>query len=161
MKINENRSKILIFALLGAVLGVILLLWGSFGAAESNEEIPPSSSDEISAYCEYLEGQAKRLCESVAGVSGVTVAITLEGGFEQVYATDRTTTSNSQSLEHVKLGSGSSAALCAVSVSTPNVAGIGVTCRGGRDDRVRAELTALLSAAFGVKTNKIYITEAG
>ena len=161
MRKNENRNKAVIFAILGAALGIILLLWGGFGADGQKPEEPLSSTDEISAYCTYLEEQAVRLCESVSGVSGVTVAITLEGGFEQVYATDRTTTSNSQSLEHVKLGSGSSAALCAVSVSTPIVAGIGVTCRGGRDERVRAELTALLSAAFGVKTNKIYITEAG
>lgn len=161
MKKYDNKSLALIFAILGAAVGILLFLWGSLGSQSREEDISLSDTDEISAYCAYLERQAVRLCESVEGVSGVTVAITLEGGFEQIYAADRTTTANSQSLEHVKLGSGSSAALCAVSVSTPSVAGIGVTCIGGGNESVRAELTSLLCAAFGVRSNKIYITEAG
>ncbi len=144
----------MLFAALAAALGLILLLFGSFG---TKKEKAANTADEIEVYCRYLEDQAVRLCQSVRGVSDVTVALTLEGGFEQIYAADKSTTSGGQSIEHVKVGS----ELCAVSVSTPNVAGIGVTCKGGNSDAVRAELTALLSAAFGVKVNKIYITEAG
>ncbi len=150
----KNDKKTLIFAVIAAAIGLIFLLLGSFGFGEEDVQGTP---DEIEVYCKYLEEQAVRLCESVRGVSDVTVALTLEGGFEQVYAADKKTTSGGQSIEYVKVGS----ELCAVSVSTPSVAGIGVTCRGGDDDIVRAELTALLSAAFGVKANKIYITEAG
>ena len=157
---SEKKNAAVIFVILGAAVGILLLLWGSFGGGES-EASALSNTDEIEEYCIYLEEQAARLCESVKGVSDVTVTLTLEGGFEQVYAADKTTTGNGQSIEYVKLGSGSSAALCAVSVSTPKVIGIGVTCKGGKNEAVRAELTALLSAAFGVGTNKIYITEAG
>lgn len=144
----------MILAVIAAAVGLILLLLGSFGTKKEDAQSTPA---EIEAYCKYLEEQAVRLCESVRGVSDVTVALTLEGGFSQVYAADKTTTSGSQSIEYVKVGS----ELCAVSVSTPNVTGIGVTCKGGNSDSVRAELTALLSAAFGVRANKIYITEAG
>ncbi len=157
---NEKKNHAMIYVIIGAAIGLLLLLWGSFGGAEK-EEYTISSTDEIEAYCTYLEEQAIRLCESVRGVSDVTVALTLEGGFEQVYAADKTINGSGQSIEHVKLGSGAGAELCAVSVSTPNVAGIGVTCKGGKSETIRAELTALLSAAFGVGTNKIYITEAG
>lgn len=157
---SEKKNAAVIFVILGAAVGILLLLWGSFGGGEK-ETAALSNTDEIEAYCSYLEDQAVRLCESVKGVSDVTVTLTLEGGFEQVYAADKTTTGNGQSIEYVKLGSGSDAELCAVSVSTPKVVGIGVTCKGGKNESVRAELTALLSAAFGVGTNKIYITEAG
>ncbi len=150
----KKDKKTTLFAVIAAAIGLIFLLWGSFGFGDNEAESTP---DEIEVYCKYLEEQAVRLCESVDGVSGVTVALTLEGGFEQVYAADKKISSGGQSIEYVKVGS----ELCAVSVSTPNVAGIGVTCRGGDNDLVRAELTALLSAAFGVKANKIYITEAG
>ena len=151
------KNKSTVFIIIGAVIGILLLLLGSFGGRKDATAI--SETDEIETYCRYLEEQAVRLCESVVGVSDVTVALTLEGGFEQVYAADKKVNGNGQSVEHVKLGSGSAAALCAVSVASPKVAGIGVTCKGGRDDALRAELTALLSAAFGVGANKIYITE--
>lgn len=157
---SEKKNRASIYAILGAAAGLLLLLWGSFGGVRS-ESASLSDTAEIEAYCAYLESQAVKLCESVMGVSNVTVTLTLEGGFEQIYATDRTVTGNTQSLEHVKLGSGSGAQLCAVSVSAPKVVGIGVTCRGGGNERVRAELTELLCAAFGVGANKIYITEAG
>lgn len=153
-KIN-SRTAVLI--LLGAA-GLLLLLWGSFGGGE--KAAARSNTDEIAAYGLYLEEQAVRLCESVRGVSNVTVTLTLEGGFEQIYAADKTVSGVSQRIEYVKLGSGSGAELCAVSVAAPRVTGIGVTCRGGKEPSIRAELTALLSAAFGVGSNKIYITEA-
>ena len=151
------KNKSTLFIIIGAAVGILLLLIGSFGGKKESSAL--SETDQIEAYCRYLEDQAVRLCESVVGVSDVTVALTLEGGFEQVYAADKTVSGSGQSIEHVKLGSGSAAELCAVSVSSPKVAGIGVTCKGGRDDSLRAELTALLSAAFGVGANKIYITE--
>ena len=156
----EKKNRATVYAILGAAAGLLRLLWGSFGGGVS-EAASLSETAEIEAYCTYLEAQAVKLCESVKGVSNVTVTLTLDGGFEQVYATDRTVSGNAQSYEHVKLGSGSGAQLCAVSVSAPRVAGIGVTCRGGGNERVRAELTELLCAAFGVGANKIYITEAG
>ena len=156
---TEKKSRASIYAILGAAVGLLLLLWGSFGGV--SEATSTSDTAEIEAYCAYLEAQAVKLCESVKGVSNVTVTITLDGGFEQIYATDKSVSGNTQSFEHVKLGSGSGAQLCAVSVSAPRVAGIGVTCRGGGSDRVRAELTELLCAAFGVGANKIYIAEAG
>ena len=157
--LKEKMKYSTIFALIGAVIGILLLLWGSFGFGQK-EEKEVSRADEIEAYSSYLEEQAVRLCESVRGVSNVTVALTLEGSFEQVYAADRSTTAGGNTYEYVKLGNGSSAQLCAVSVMAPKVSGIGVTCRGGNNESVRAELTSLLSAAFGVGTNKIYITEA-
>ena len=156
---TEKKSRASIYAILGAAVGLLLLLWGSFGGV--SEATSTSDTAEIEAYCAYLEAQAVKLCESFKGVSNVTVTITLDGGFEQIYATDKSVSGNTQSFEHVKLGSGSGAQLCAVSVSAPRVAGIGVTCRGGGSDRVRAELTELLCAAFGVGANKIYIAEAG
>lgn len=157
--LKERTKYSTVFAIIGAALGILLLLWGSFGFGQK-EEKAVSSAQEIEAYSAYLEEQAVRLCESVCGVSKVTVALTLSGSFEQVYAADKSSTAGGDTYEYVKLGNGSSAQLCAVSVMAPKVTGIGVTCRGGKNETVRAELTSLLSAAFGVGTNKIYITEA-
>jgi stage III sporulation protein AG len=154
-----DRRGALIAVVIAASAGILLLLWSAGGKSETQEEVKKSNMSEIVEYCEYLEGKAEKLCESVKGISGVTVNITLEGGFEQVYATDRQITQNGQSLEYVKIGSGASSKLCATAVRAPTIAGIGVSCKGCRDSTVKAELTALLSASFGVGTNKIYITE--
>lgn len=156
-----DRRGALIAVVIAATAGILLLLWSSGRESAPTEETKKSNISEIVEYGEYLEGQAKKLCESVKGISSVTVTITLEGGFEQVYATDRQITQSGQSVEYVKLGSGSSSKLCATSVRAPTIAGIGISCKGCKDSTTKAELTALLSASFGVGTNKIYITEAG
>jgi hypothetical protein len=88
---KEKAKYSALFALAGAALGLLLLLLGSFGVAQK-DELEASSADEIEAYSAYLEEQAMRLCESVQGVSNVTVAVTLEGSFEQIYAADKSST---------------------------------------------------------------------
>ena len=99
--LKEKTKYSTIFALIGAVIGILLLLWGSFGLGQK-EEKEVSSADEIEAYSAYLEDQAVRLCESVRGVSNVTVALTLEGSFEQVYAADRSADVYGASLQHLQ-----------------------------------------------------------
>ena len=50
-----------------------------------------------------------------------------------------------------------------VAVSLENdseVIGIGVVCRGGSDPKIQRELISLISAACGVGSNRIFITEA-
>ena len=42
----------------------------------------------------------------------------------------------------------------------PSVSGIGIVCEGGGDASVRSQLLSLLSAAYGIGSNKIYIAEA-
>ncbi len=40
------------------------------------------------------------------------------------------------------------------------VVGIGIVCRGGSDPKIQRELLSLVSAACGVGSNRIFITEA-
>ena len=94
----------------------------------------------------------------------VTVTVTLECGYETVYAEDgeKKTASSGTSVsgKYATVGSGSSEQPIKTVTRAPVIAGIGVVCRGGGNELTRAELTALLSAAFGVGTNKIYISES-
>ena len=148
----------------GLLLGVLILLVGaargrmSADKGESGVTEEPSDARAARTWCAYLEGEAERLCESVDGVGKVTVVITLSEGFERLYASDVTVRDGAHASEYVTVGSGSAAHLCDVGVSMPKIAGIGVSFRGSPDEGKCAELTALLSAAFGVGTNKIYVT---
>ena len=160
---SSRQGKTPLFLLVGvALIGVLLILFGGqIGKTEKKEDSAdtPSAIDaqqELEAYQTYIETRVKSLCESVRGVENVTVAVTLSGGFEEVYAKEISDEKES----YVILGSGSNASALYLSRKTPEITGIGVVCRGGGNDDVRQELLSLLSAAFKVPTNRIYITEA-
>ena len=144
----------------GALLGILLLLWsGNAEQTLQNDDTASQSTtpqEELEAYQVYLEGRVRTLCQSVEGVDNVTVAVTLSGCFEEIYATEFIDGNE----EYVILGSGSNASALHLSRSAPEIAGIGVVCRGGGNTDVRRELLSLLSAAFHVPANRIYITEA-
>ncbi len=156
---KQNRKKILVI-LLGGGLGILLLLigsgWFSTPKSTAKEESAPSSQEELDAYRAALEERIALLCGSVAGVSNVRVAVSLSGGFETIYATEL----KNGSEVYATVGSGSNASPIVISRNPPEVTGIGVVCRGGGETAVRGELTALLSSAFRVPSNRIYISEA-
>lgn len=147
----------------GLVLGLALIAFGS-GGGEKSGKVSNEGKDMLE-YAAAMEEKAVRLCESVSGVTRgtVTVTVTFECGYESVYAEDsdkkNTSSGSSVSGKYATVGSGSSQQPIKTVTRMPVIAGIGVVCRGGGDELTRSELTALLSAAFGVGTNKIYIAE--
>ena len=156
---SNGRLRFLLI-LLGAAVGIFLLLFGDrlfqSTSKEADEPQPLTSQEELEAYQAYLEGRVKALCESVRGVDCVTVTVTLSGNFEDVYATE-TVDGNE---EYVIVGSGSNARALYLTRLAPEIAGIGVVCRGGGGSDIQRELSALLSATFRVPTNRIYIAPA-
>ena len=160
---GDRSSKLkLILILGGALLGIFLLLFGSgaFHTKGNTTEIGTDTANHeqiLIDYQSYLESKVKSICESVNGVGNVTVIVTLDSGFESVYAIEM----NDGNEQYVVLGSGSSASALLLTESPPAVRGIGVVCTGGNNATVRRELTALLSAVFHITSNRIYITESG
>ena len=141
-------SKVLMLAA-ALVLGVALLLFG--GGTDQKSSAPDElSTDE---YAAELEKKISELCLRVEGVSNVSVAVSLRGGFEYVYATDA-------SGKPVTVGSGSSASGILIRMKTPEIAGIGIVCNGGGNEGVKNRLISLVSAACGVGSNRIFVTEA-
>lgn len=157
-----NKRMILLAA--GLALGLLLIAFGAFGEKTQSSE-PINDAELMTEYALLLEEKATRLCEACRGVTPgtVMVTVTLERGYETVYAEneeDRMTSSGSElSGKYATVGSGSYEAPIKLASRAPVVAGIGVVCRGGGNAATRAELTALLSAAFGIGANKIYIAE--
>ena len=159
-----------VLLLLMGVLGVILLAVGNLGGnrteaspEEGEAECGENAEENMERYALALEAKIKALCESVNGVSSVRVAVTLASGYEYVYAKDAEAESGSDgtvgSYRYVTIGSGSNEQVVFLSEKPPRIGGIGVVCRGGGSAGTRRELIELISAAFGVPSNKIYITE--
>ena len=155
---EKSRGRLLVI-LIGAVLGILLLVFGGELTEQQEEQDDHaliSAEQDLNDYRKELEERIRLLCESVEGVGGVHVAVTLECGYEEVYATE---TVNGEE-RPVIVGSGSSASALPITRREPVIAGIGVVCRGGSNSDVRRELIALLSSAFHVSGNRIYVTEA-
>ena len=162
---SMKKSGKLAVALVGIVLGALLLFFGNRAGkdtADPTPHTPPEvSTPSAETYRAELESRVKTLCGRVAGVGEVEVMITLSGGFEYVYATDKKLTVGGESTSYITVGSGDDESLVYITERLPAILGIGVVCTGGMDPTVRREVTALLSAAFGVGSNKIYVTGLG
>lgn len=168
--LKEKRPRIgLIWILLIAVVGVVLLLFGGNGGgrADNGGEVTTDrlTEQEMEAYASAMEEKIRTLCESVSGISGVRVAVTLASGYEYVYAKEGESATSgdkvSTSYHYLTVGSGADEKTVYLASRAPTVAGIGIVCRGGGDPTRKRELLLLISAAFGVPSNRIYITEGG
>ena len=145
--------------LLGVIVGVTLLFLGNRETSSQKEATTAAyvlAQDEIIIYQSYLEEKVAGLCTSVDGVGQVNVIVTLEGGFSSEYAVEY----KDRSEEYVTIGSGASQNGLLLTRQLPKILGIGVVCQGGLNPGVQRELTALLSAALGVSSNRIYVTAA-
>lgn len=158
-----KKSGKLAIAVVGVILGALLLFFGNRSVrgkntTEAEKPSATSPTQNVEAYRVELESRIAELCRRVDGVGEVTVAVTLDGGFVVEYATDKKITSGGESTSYVTVGSGSDKTLVYVTERPPPILGIGVVCDGGSSPEVRREVVNLLSAAFGVGSNKIYVT---
>ena len=138
--------------ILAGVLGIILLLFG--GASDKTDKNAKSEGEEdrFIEYSDKIEAKILELCSKVEGVNNVSVAVSFESGFEYVYATDGDKT--------LTVGSGSSENAVQVTQKPPTISGIGIVCTGGGNPQIQQRLINLISSAFGIGSNRIYITEA-
>ena len=133
---------------MGGLLGVALLL---YGGGEREEEMN-GEEERLAVYVRSVEDKITEMCSKVEGVREVSVAVSLESGYEYVYAMEGDKT--------LTVGSGSSEAPVKVTEKPPRIGGVGIVCVGGGNPAVQKRLIELISAAYGISSNKIYITEA-
>jgi stage III sporulation protein AG len=170
----KSLKKVGLPALLCGIAGVVLILWGSHIFPGSSASTADSGNDSTSGgepgtayevsvdtYRQALEDRMAAICAQVSGAGEVRVIVSLQGGFEYVYAYDEKVSTAGTSRVYVTVGSGSSQRLVFLTEKAPAITGIGVVCTGGADPTVRQEITSLLSAAFGIGTNRIYVTGRG
>lgn len=159
----------LIPALIGAALGLFLLVGGGrwfsgdseTTAATTPAEPTPGELYELSldTYRQALETRIAAICAQVAGAGDVRVIVSLEGGFEYVYAVDEKSASASSSRVYVTVGSGSGKSLVFLTEKAPAIRGIGVVCSGGGSAVVQREITSLLCSTFGIGSHCVFVTE--
>ncbi len=138
----------------GALLGILLLLFGGMGeGAREETEIDTVSARvaELEAYEARLEGELKEICEATAGVGDCEILLTLERGYAIRY------TENGEG-DPVTVGTGSSEAALPDTLLPPVVSGVAIVCRGGERAATVEMLTELVSTALGIPANRVYVT---
>ena len=167
--VQMKKSGKLWIVVLGAIIGLGLLVIGSLDLpfGKGAQKSTPTATDEqgqLAAYKQELSAEIASLCAEVQGVGKVQVMVTLSGGYEYVYARDLQSKTGGDSYTweetYVIIGSGGAQEPLLLMKKQPGIAGVGIVCEGGADPWVQNELTALVSAAFGIGTNKIHVSAA-
>lgn len=155
----KNQKMIIPIAIL-LVVGLFLLLLPDTGRSTTQTM---TDQERLQKYAETLENKIADLCSKVRGATNVSVTVYFDTGFETVYAynEESKTTSNGLNSEkkYVTVGSGNNESMVCVLEKMPNICGIAIVCRGGGNPLLSNELINLISSAYGVPKNKIYVTE--
>ena len=125
--LSGKRGKVAVAVLLGAAL----LLGICALLPKEQSEVEDSSLEEYKA---QLESSLAELCASVDGAGRCRVMVSFESG---------------ESLEY-KGGN-------LISSSPPRVLGVTVLCKGGDKDRIKSEITEMMSALFDIGKNRICV----
>ena len=153
----KKDGKLLIFILIG-VVGLILLIFGGNMTQKTSKDKDASEAlPDSQVYAKGVEEEVERICASVAGNCGVEVVVSLEGGYRAVYAADSQSSSSGYKSSMVLIGSGSSEEAVLVCYENPKISGIGIVLSCREDKNLKNNIISLVSAAFSVGSNKIYV----
>ena len=156
-----------------AVLGVLLLAFGDHipalmsgngNGSEGDAVTEGGATDELALYAAALTEQIEQLCSTVRGAGSVRAAVSLQGGFTYLYAADRESRQDEGEMlqtseSYITVGNGSGEQAVLLTKVPPEIRGIGIVCEGGENAAVRSEILSLLSAAYDIGSNRIYVTQ--
>lgn len=151
------KNKNFLFAILGAVTGLLLLIYSSIGNTTTQVNEPTTSypNEEVESYTSSLEKKVSDHISKINGVSNVSVVITIDGSNEKIYAT------NGSSKDYVitKDSTGNENALILTEINA-NVRGIAVVCNYGNNEALRQQIIEMLSSLFNIGANRISVMPA-
>ena len=139
----------------------------SGNGAEKTSEKAASPSAEISEYAAMLENGLKESVAQIVGSENVSVMITLESTFENVYVSDASIneavtadkTDRKSEKQLVLTGaSGSTQTPVVVKQLPPKVKGAVIVCERGGEKDIKERVTALAATALNISPTKIYVT---
>ena len=158
-RIKNDKTIIVVVILI--IIGVLLMIVPSNKTNSSSKII--NDSQRLEEYGNSIESKIAELCSKVRGVSDVSVSIYFDSGFETIYAfneeSKQTSSGFNSEKKYVTVGSGNDESMVCVVEKMPSICGIAIVCKGGGSPLIANELINLISAAYGVPKNKIYIAE--
>ena len=146
---SGNRLRwLLVIGLVG-----MLLIGLSEWVGTAPKEEPGDCVVSVQQVEEALEQRLTALLSRVDGVGDCYVMVTLEQGVQQVYASERS--SGSESVLTVSTDSGPVGLL--ITEIQPIIKGVVVVCDGAEDEEVRERVTAAVATAFNLSSRRVYV----
>ena len=156
--IFKNKKFILIILLLS--VAVILLICSD---GSKNKEVPLENSKNYFDAMEYIssiENKIKNMTEQVTG-SVATVSVGIKSSGEYVYAFDESKSDSSEKSECVIIRDNeNNNSPIYIGYSLPEISGIAIVCEGGEKTEIKLRITNMISTAFGISSNKIFVCGA-
>ena len=162
---KENGKTMQLFLCL-LLLGAVFLCFPK-SEKEPSESAAENECDDLREYAALLEDGLCRTVRSATGDETAQVFVTLDGTYENVYASDASVneategdkTDRKSEKQLVLAGSGTNGKQ-AVTVKklTQKVKGAVIVCRGGDDEQTKKRISELASTALNVPQTKIYVT---
>ncbi len=150
------------YALLIALLGVILLLWSSAAPeAEEVSEPPPSDADNEER---SMEQALQEAISQIEGAGEACVVLSWQDDGEVVYQTDTSSsgmgesTSSEQTTVTIQSGSSQQQALV-VQTRSPTCMGALVVCEGADSAAVRLSIVSAVAALTGLGSDQITVVK--
>ncbi|MBR3416509.1 MAG: hypothetical protein IKH09_07440 [Clostridia bacterium] len=150
------KGKKLFIIIAGAALGIFLIAYRPVSTSGTASE--EDGLEKISFYTETLEERIEDLCRCSAGISDVSVLLTLDSGSEYVYAANTEESEGSGTREYLIVSGENGGEPVRVTEICPKVRGVAVVCTNGDRADVKEKITTLLSAALGIPTNRIRVS---
>ena len=143
---------------LGITAGFALML---FPSESENAPIQESQTAITGTdYCALLESKAQKLICGLPEVEECSVFITLDTGYQFIYATDQHIRESGDAKETDKTivlaGNGNGESPILVRETLPTVAGVAVVCNGASYE-TQYQIIELLCALFDIKSNRISV----
>ena len=157
--ISKNGKKNFTMLAVLALIGIVLLLASKCSSSKSEAVSSPDTMENLdpATYAQEIEKRVEELCNKIDGVSSTHAVVTLRGGYRAIYASNSQSGTGNSKNQIVVLGSGSNEKPLLIGYENPEIAGIGIVCSGGNDARRREIIISVVSSAFDIGTNKIFV----
>ena len=161
MKNTKSGIKIrgaAIVLIMCVFLGILLMLGGKGNDDDGEKEKTELQMLDPNEYANRVEEQVEELCNRIDGVSGTYAVVALKGGYRALYASDEQQGTGNRKNQTVLIGSGASENGLLIGYENPEISGIGIVCSGGEDYNIKKNIISIVSSAFGLPSNKIFVT---
>ena len=151
-----KKSRRLQIMLLIVFVLVVIVCYFSF-STKSEKTKTDLETNENSSYINYLESKLKTALISLEGVDCVNVTITLENGYERIYATEqqtKTTTSGTITTSSLVIISGEPVLVKEI---YPKVKGVVVVSSSAKDIGVRMNILYAIQTILEISNDQITI----
>ena len=157
--INKMGKKKIFLLVALIAFGIFIIILSNSVGGEQNEDVNFENLDPAK-YAREVEEKVEALCNRIDGVRSTYAVVTLKGGYRAIYATDSQFGTSSSKNSTVIIGSGASEKPLLIGYENPEIAGIGIVCSGGDDYNVRKNIISVVSSAFNLSSNKIFVSGA-